>query len=846
VSSDAVAIACGDHRFHAGAAAPPDGAAAARNPTRIPPFVRFRRRDTKPRTRRVRKLRLFTLLTALGLVCSVSFVYGFVSAIAGEIPALDPRRQADLEEDGYVYASDGKTLLAVLRGSESRIVVESHEIAPVVKQAVVAVEDRRFWEHRGIDLRGIARAVWADIREKNLVQGGSTITQQFVKNTHRQDDRTVSRKLKEAALAWQLERQWSKDRILTAYLNTVYFGNGSYGVEVAARVYFRKTAKDLRLPEAALLAGITASPSAYDPIANPNAARDRRTTVLRVMLEQGLITRAAYRKANRAPLPESATPRKTPTSGPGQHFAEYVKQQLVGRYGSGKVFGGGLRVTTSIDLDLQKLARAAVERWLGGSGGPSAALVAIDPRDGRVLAMYGGTSFRESQFNLAVQGERQSGSAFKPFVLAAALSLGISPQSTFESKPTTIDLGDRVWTVANYEDSYLGTIDLTTATTYSDNAVYAQLTSVVGPRNVRRVARALGVESRLHDYLAIGLGVEEVNPLEMARAFATFANGGARVDGSELGNRPRAVLKVVDGNRVQTNTPVDKPILEPNHSAILTAMLENVVQEGTGVSAQLDDGRPAAGKTGTTENYGDAWFVGYTPQLAVAVWVGYPKKVVPMLTEFEGEPVAGGTYPAMIWKTFVEGALRHMNEPSATFPTPLYEPTTAVRVAYRDGEWLLDNGYCGTVREIIYVVGFAPEEEADCKPNEVAVPRVVGASVEEARAELAATPLSVEVLTRPANPGEQLGVVVSQYPKPGGTLSSWDTVRIVTPKPTDGVVPRVVGLDVARAEEVLASRGLVPVVQTEDAEASIVLAQRPTAGAAAGRDLEVTLRVGRG
>jgi penicillin-binding protein 1A len=775
-------------------------------------------------------------------------VYGLVTAIASEIPELDPRNQIDLEQDGYIYASDGKTVLAVLRGRESRVVVESEEIAPAVKQAIVAVEDRRFWEHRGVDLRGIARAVVADIREKEFVQGGSTITQQFVKNTYTKHDRTISRKLKEAALAWQLEREWSKDRVLTAYLNTVYFGNGAYGVQMAARVYFGKKAADLTLAEAALLAGIPASPTGYDPATHRQAARARRTTVLRLMLEQGLITEADFRKADRARLPKPATIRLPGIRGPSQHFVEYVKQQLVSRYGSGKVFGGGLRVTTSIDLELQKRAREAVEEWLGDREGPSAALVAVDPRDGRVLAMYGGSSFRESQFNLAVQGERQSGSAFKPFVLATALSQGISPETTFESTPTTIDLGDRIWSVANYENSYLGTVDVETATTYSDNAVYAQLTTVVGPRNVRRVAHALGIESPLDDYLAIGLGAEEVNPLEMARAFATFANGGARVDGRILGNRPRAVISVRDGESVDNNTPVAKPILEPTHNAILTSMLENVVEEGTGVRAQLDDGRPVAGKTGTTENYGDAWFMGYTPQLAVAVWVGYPNRIVPMTTHFDGEPVAGGTYPALIWKTFVTNALRHMKEPPADFPPPQYQAAEPVRVAYRGGEWLRDNGQCRIVREILYVVGYAPEKQADCKPDEVDVPQVVGATLAEARAQLAAAPLSAEVITRPAKPGERLGVVVDQYPKAGAPLSSSDTVRLVLPKPTEGVVPRVVGLEVERAQAILARHGLEPVVveSVADTGATIVVAQKPRGGAAASSDLPVTLRVGRG
>jgi penicillin-binding protein 1A len=796
----------------------------------------------------VRKLRLLALLGVLGLVCSVSFVYGLVTAIASDIPQLDPLNQADLAQDGFIYASDGKTVLARLRGSESRVVVTSDQISEDMKRAIVAVEDRRFWQHQGVDIRGIARAIWADIQAKDYVQGASTITQQFVKNTYVKDDRTISRKLKEAALAWQLERRWSKDRILTSYLNTVYFGNSAYGVQMAARVYFNKNASELTLPEAALLAGIPANPTAYDPAVNRKAARARRTTVLGMMRDQDLITDEQYREADATPLPKPVTiglPESR--TGPAPYFVEYVKQQLIDHYGSGEVFGGGLHVTTSIDLELQRRAQAAVQRWLRPiPRGPSAALVAIDPRDGRVLAMYGGSSFKESQFNLAVQGERQSGSSFKPFVLAAALAGGISPSTVFQSKPTTISLGGQNWTVANYEGSYLGNIDLFDATTHSDNAVYAQLTALVGPAKVRDMAHLLGVTSPLNDYLAIGLGVEAVNPLEMARAFSTFANSGARVDGRILGNRPRAVVEVRDGKKVEENAPVEKPVLDPNDDAILTDMLQNVVQEGTGERAALS-GRAVAGKTGTTENYGDAWFVGYTPQLAVAVWVGYPKKLIPMETQFEGGPVAGGTFPALIFKSFTESALRYMAEPPESFPLPAYHSATPVNVTFRNDQWLLDNGNCRSSRQVLYVVGYEPDKQADCKPNEVDVPNVIGLSVEGAQTQLKAMPLRAEVISRPARPGEKLGMVVDQYPKVGKTLSSWDTVRIVTAESPQGPIPRLVGLRVTRAEEILSAMGLKPVIESAaGGTPGIVLAQQPRAGRAAVEGMTVRLRVARG
>jgi penicillin-binding protein 1A len=789
----------------------------------------------------------------------VAFTYGLVMAIAGEIPKLDPANQArNLSQDGYVYASDGKTILAVLRGEESRVIVTSDQIAPVVKQAIVAVEDRRYWEHRGVDVRGIARAVWSDIRHKEVVQGGSTITQQFVKNTVTENDRTISRKLKEAALAWQLERRWSKDRILTAYLNTIFFGNGAYGIQMAARVYFDKPARDLTLAEAALLAGIPANPAAYDPVTSPRAARARRDTVLGLMRTQGLVTRADYEKALEAPLPRPEDVRIPGAQRPAQYFAEYVKQQLIPYYGSGKVFGGGLRVQTSIDLELQNLARDAIGKWLPDPKGPAAALVAIDPRDGRVLAMVGGSSFRKSQFNLAVQGERQSGSSFKPFVLAAALAQGISPGTSYTSKPTLINLGDKLWAVHNYEGSYLGTIDLTEATVFSDNSVYAQLTAQVGPKNVARMAHALGINSHLNDYFGIGLGVEAVNPLEMARAFSTFANNGARVDGHLLGNVPRAVLWVGEDckartarlieaqcKRISENTPTAKQVLDPNKAATLTSILSQVVHDGTGRRAALVD-RPVAGKTGTTENYGDAWFVGYTPQLAVAVWVGYPSTLRPMMTEFQGDPVAGGTFPALIWKTFAQSALRAMNEPPELFPAPTYEAAAPYEVVYRNNQWLLDNGNCRDTHEVMYVSGFAPEKEASSKRNEVDVPRVVGASLEDAKARLASMPLESQVVTRPAKAGERIGYVVAQFPA-RGTLSAYDTVRLLIPRALHGVVPDLVGLTIEQARVKLRRNGLEAIVEASgDGEPGVVLGQSPGPGIAAGRNTTIRLVVARG
>jgi penicillin-binding protein 1A len=804
-------------------------------------LLRRRRSESAPpkRRRRIRKLRLLVLLAVLGLLGLASFTFGMITAIASQIPALDPARQQHLQVNGVIYANDGHTVLAILRGSQSRVLVETKDIAPIMRQAIVAIEDKRFYEHRGIDLRGMGRALWADITHRGTVQGGSTITQQFVKNAYVGHERTITRKLKEAALAWQLEQRWKKDRILTAYLNTIYFGNGAYGIQQAARTYFGKTALDLTLPEAALLAGIPEDPSLWDPVAHPKAARDRRDVVLQQMLSQGDISRAEYDAARATPLPKPQDVRLPGTRGQAPYFTNYVIKQLVDskRYGPHKVYGGGLHVKTTIDLGLQKLAQAAVMKVLPNENGPAAALVALDPRDGKVLAMIGGRNYHQSQFNLAVQGERQPGSSFKPFVLATALSQGISPATTLVSRPVTIDLGDKLWTVHNYENAYAGPMNLYTATAESDNTVFAQLTQLVGPKNVATTAHRLGIQSRLPGYFAIGLGALAVNPLEMARAYSAFDNEGKRLDGSLTGNQP-IVVDEINGKK---NTLVPRRVLSPASASLVTQLLQGVVTGGTGRRAALPD-RPVAGKTGTTENYGDAWFCGYVPQLVTCVWVGYPDNLVPMLHDFHGQPVAGGTYPAEIWKAFMQSALPQLPDGQPQYfaaPPSLYAAPR--RVAWRDGQIELDNGWCRETTEVVYFASNGPGKTANCKPNEVDVPRVVGQSVSAAVARLAGQPLEAKLIYKPAKPLQKLGVVVAQYPA-GGTLSSHQRVLLVVAKPLHGVIPKVVGLSVAQAKAKLARKKLSVLVEG----AGRVIRQDPPAGVAAAPGLSVRLsaRVG--
>ncbi len=787
------------------------------------------------------------MLTLLVLLAGTAFSFGLVRAVASEIPLLDPAAQrADV--DGVVYASNGVSVLTVLRGDESRVLLKTiDDVSPIMRQAIVSVEDRRFYEHNGVDTRGIARALWQDIQSKSVVEGGSTITQQFVKNAYVRNERTLARKVREAALAWQLEQRWPKDRILLAYLNTIYFGNGAYGVQQAARTYFHKGAGKLALAESALLAGLPADPSLYDPTQHPRAATQRRHFVLQTMFDQGKITARQLRAASAAPLPRAEDVRLPGTQGPAQYFVNYVKDQLIATYGAGRVFGGGLKVTSTIDLGLQEAARKAIDSVLKTPDGPAAALVAIDPRTGAVRAMVGGSNFRASQFNLATQAERQPGSSFKPIVLASALRQGISPVTTFESKPVEIDAGDRIWRVTNYESEYLGRVDLARAMVSSDNSVYAQLTKLVGPKAIVKTAHALGIRSALDPYFSIGLGAVAVNPLDMTRAYATFANRGVRVDGSLTKDRPRVIERVefARTGKVSENRPVGKASLTTGEADLLTSILARVVTSGTGKRAALDD-RPAAGKTGTTDNYGDAWFVGYTPQLAVAVWVGYPDRLTPMLTEFDGEPVSGGTLPAMIWNSFMTRADRRLEFAPEQFPSTPYLPAQEKRVVWRGGSYKLDNGVCPGTRVVAYFAGRGPAQEADCYANEVSVPLVVGKTVSVANDILKQQPLTSELIGVPAKAGTRPGFVRKQEPRTG-FLSANDAVRlyVTRPDPRYGLIPNLVGSSATAARGRLKALEAKIRLRYAPGAPGSVLEQMPEPGVAAGKGLRVTLVVGR-
>ena len=677
---------------------PRDGAGNGAKVVALRPHAkRKQHKPQPPRPRvRIRKLRLFALLLGLGALAAVSTVFGMMMAVASDLPELRP----EATDNSVIYDLNGKKI-GVLNGNEKRIFLREDEIAPVMKHAIIAIEDRRFYTNDGVDLRGIGRALYQDIVQQQVVQGGSTITQQYVKNAlAAQDDRTVFQKLRAAALAYHLTRKKSKEEILRDYLNTIYFGNGAYGIEAAARTYFQPNhpgcdepdrtlcASQLEPHEAALLAGMVASPNAYDPIANPEATLERRNLVLRYMRDQDFLMPIQYEDAIRQPLPDRGDlqPPEEDTDHP--YFTSWIKQQVVDQLGGGQegarqAFEGGLRVRTTIDGDLQEAAEDAIESWLPSTDGPRASLVAIDNQRGEVRAMVGGDSYNELPFNLATQGQRQPGSAIKPFILAEALRQGVSPNSVWASKKMTFDVpkSKEIFTVNNYEGAYAGITTLARAMTFSDNSVFAQVGIKIGTRKIAHLAERMGIRTQVSSNWAMTLGglKRGVTPLDMAHAYETFASGGDLVygtlspgfDNPRDGRAPgpvgiRRIEHENNGEWEPVTLPSGEPavnrkqtrnVLEQDVAEQVESLLQNVVQEGTGTRAQVAD-VPIAGKTGTTEGYGDAWFVGWTPDYTIAVWVGYPNEFRPMETEFAGEPVAGGTYPASIFRTFVEAIQR--------------------------------------------------------------------------------------------------------------------------------------------------------------------------------------------
>jgi penicillin-binding protein 1A len=591
-----------------------------------------------------------------------------------------------------IYGEGGELIASLFR--ENRQIVPLTDIPPILRQAVLAIEDERFYSHRGVDPRGIARALWHNVREGEVVEGGSTITQQLARNLFLSQERVLSRKIAEAMLAIEIERRLTKEEILERYLNQVYFGQGAYGVEMAARVYFGKSVKNVTPPEAALIAGLIRAPSIYSPYRNFTLAKARQEIVLTQMAAQGYISteEAARARATKVVLAPATSVGLAGIRAP--YFVSFILTRLIETYGEDLVYKGGLQVYTTIDPRLQAAAEKAVRTGIDNAKRRKlnigqAALVAVDPNTGAVRAMIGGVDFSSSQFNRAWQARRQPGSAFKVFVYTTAIANGVPPTRILEDEPVTFKIrGAPDWTPKNYDGTFSGPVTLRRALEKSINVAAARMIYELGPQKVVETAKAMGIESPLEPHLSLALGSADVTPLEMAEAFATLANGGLRV-------QPISILKVTDpkGKVLEEHRPQRQVGLPPDVVYVMIDLLKGVIDHGTGTAANI--GKPAAGKTGTTDDYRNAWFIGFTPHLSAAVWMGNDDNT-PM------NRVVGGMIPAETWAAFMKVATA--NDP----PDDWSPPDGVVVTTVCAGTWQLATQSCPNPRREVFTRASAP------------------------------------------------------------------------------------------------------------------------------------------
>jgi 1A family penicillin-binding protein len=629
-------------------------------------------------------------------------------------PEIEEPEANPLSARSRIFAADG-TVLATLF-VENRVPVSIGEVPQVLIDAVVATEDQRFFSHQGFDGKAVVRAAARNAAANRTVQGASTITQQYVKNLYFPPGRhrTMQQKIKEAQLAWKLEQRHSKLEILEKYLNTVYLGNGAYGVRTAAEELFSKPVSQLTLSESALLAGLIRSPENDNPRVSPEKALARRNHVLARMASLRMVAHHDAEAAREAPLGLKLPPTRAVLE---PHFVEYVKQSILEDPSFGRnqqeraalLYRGGVEIHTSLDLRLQAVARQAITQNLGRPGDPEASLVAVDPKTGKVVAMIGGRDFNASQVNLALGSKgggsgRQPGSVFKPIVLAAAYEDGFRPDTVYSAKPPTVRVTrNEVWRPQNYEGKGYGPMNLTTATALSVNAVFVRLGMDVGPLRIKVMAERMGITSPLRPHPSIILGTEEVSVLEMASAYATIANYGVH-------NPPTPIVGVkLPDNREVRPRAQGRRAVDAGVAWMVTDTLTHVITQGTGTKAQLE--RPAAGKTGTTQEIADAWFVGYTPDLVTAIWVGHPSGRVPMIS-VRGTRVFGGTFPAAIWKEFMSKALA--GTPPASFQLPGSDLITIDIDPYTGALW---NPSCRGRQTIQILRQMAPSHACPPRPQ---------------------------------------------------------------------------------------------------------------------------------
>lgn len=615
--------------------------------------------------------RVLIVLAVVLAVMVLGVGCGFLTATLNTKQDLEDVRPA---ASSQIYDINGHEL-ANVHAEQNRVPVKLQQVPKALQDAFVAVEDVRFYDHAGVDPKGIMRALFANITNQGVAEGGSTITQQLAKNAYLTQERTYTRKIQEIFLALQLERKYTKDEILELYLNQIYFGQGAYGVQAAAKTYFGKNVEDLNLNECAMLAGIPKSPNYFSPLNNLQAAKERKSVVLDQMAKYGYISASTASKTKAEEL-QLVKEKPKSESEFASYFIDYVTQLMIEQYGADAVYQEGLKIYTTLDVDLQKSAEAAMKNLpsysTDGSGNqqPQGALVAIEPSTGYIKALVGGRG--TDQFNRATMAERQPGSSFKPFVFAAALENGLTPSSTVEDKP--INIGG--WQPQNYNRSFNGTVTMRYVAEQSLNVPTVRIAQEVGMEKIIYLAEQMGIstfvkEGSVNDMnyaVSIGGMTKGVTPLEMTSAYGTFANDGVHV-------KPVAIIKVVNqkGEVLMENKPESKQVLKKSTANNLTSMLMGVVNRGTGTRANI--GRQAAGKTGTTDNYQDAWFVGYVPDLVTGVWVGCDDNA-------RMGNMTGGTTPATIWKAFMSQAIKSM--PNKSFDGVYVSTTSDVPVKSND------------------------------------------------------------------------------------------------------------------------------------------------------------------
>ena len=604
-------------------------------------------------------------LTLLGLlVLGVAALWAF-TILPRSLPSVSALETLQPIQGTKIYDDNDEAITEL--HVERRILVPLAQIPQSLRDAILATEDRRFYSHWGIDPIGVARAVVQNYRRGRIVEGGSTITQQLTKVLFLTPDKSLERKLREAVLAMELERRYSKDRILEMYLNQVYFGSGSYGVEAAARTYFGKSVSELTVRESALLAGLPRAPTNYSPFERPEAAKRRREVVLRRMVDFGTIKDEEAKRLAKTDLGLIPPERRRTT---GQYFIDYVRQTLEAKYGPDLVLKGGLNVYTTLNPTMQLTAEQSLREGLkalqGRTGSPQGrpgetpegAVVTVEPQTGYVKAMVGGSDFFRSEFNRAVQAKRQPGSAFKPFIYIAALEAGFTPASQIEDSPVSFAVGKngQVWKPENYDRKFRGATTLQQAIEESVNVVTVKLQERIGLAKTIQVARRLGITSPLDVNLSLALGTSDVSLLEITSAYGTLANQGVWMP-------PVTIRYVTDaqGKLLEEHVPEGREALAPETAYVITQMLRGVVERGTGQAAK-GLGRPVAAKTGTTNDYSNAWFVGFTPRLATGVWVGYdrPRSL--------GKDETGSRVAVPIWVTYMGKVLG--NSPKEDFPVP--------------------------------------------------------------------------------------------------------------------------------------------------------------------------------